>query len=251
MRRVLAVAGLVLVIGLIVAPTLPPGALLPLSIVWLAALVALARAAYTVLAQWIGRGGALAVVFVAAATPIFLTAPRLPPHLAVRLPCHRNWFWLPAWLLRSSPMGSLTFEVDGSPAKLCYGRPALRGRKMLGGSNVPFGRLWRTGANEPTTLITTSFIVVAGVPVPSGRVALYSIPGPESWELILNQATSQWGIESEYTEQVRTTELGRAIVRSETVPESLERLTFYINGTDLVLAWERTRVRIPLAPASR
>jgi len=122
---------------------------------------------------------------------------------------------------------------------------------MLGGRRIPFGRLWRTGANEPTTIITPIPLEVAEVPVPAGRATLYTIPGPESWEVILNRATSQWGIESEYTERVRAEELGRSIVRSERGAAPVERLTIAPDRrpddlVDLVLAWETTRVRIPV-----
>ncbi len=53
---------------------------------------------------------------------------------------------------RLSPLDSLTFTVGGSPVKLCYGRPSARGRTMIGGRDVAYGRLWRTGANEPTMI---------------------------------------------------------------------------------------------------
>lgn len=119
---------------------------------------------------------------------------------------------------------------------------------MLGGSRVPFGRLWRTGANEPTTIITPIGLVVAGVQIPAGRAALYSIPGPESWEIILNASTRQWGLESEYSDAVRSRELGRAIVPSEQSDRFVERLTFLPDSAGVVLAWERTRVRIPIEP---
>ena len=128
---------------------------------------------------------------------------------------------------------------------------------MLGGSRVPYGRLWRTGANEPTTLITTDSLEVAGIRVPPGRVSLYTIPGPESWELIVNAATGQWGIESEYSAAVRARELGRSILPSDSGP-FMERLMFSVeklpedsSTTALVLAWEATRLRIPLRRLSR
>jgi hypothetical protein len=154
-------------------------------------------------------------------------------------------------------MGSATASIGRARVKVCYGRPAARGRTMLGGRYVPFGQLWRTGANEPTTIITTAPLEVAGVPVPAGRTSLYSVPGPESWEIILNRGTSQWGIESEYTAAVRAGELGRGIVPSQ--PRGgphVERLEmrFEVPAADsaaLLLRWETTRVRIPVRAAPR
>ena len=248
----------VLLAGLRAAPHVPLGSLLVLSVVWYGALAVLVWSALRVLSSWIGRGGALLLVGVLALLPILLTAIRPAPELAVRLPCPRNWTWLPAWLPRSSPLGSLRFELGRAQIKLCYGRPASRGRRMLGGSRVPFGRLWRTGANEPTTLITTAPLEVAGIAVPRGRTALYSIPGPESWELILNRSTGQWGLESEYSAEVRSHELGRTVVASE-AGAPVERLIFRVSpdtrgdpdSYDLLLAWEMTRVHIPLRAALR
>jgi hypothetical protein len=255
-RRTLVAAGLVLLAGLLLAPSLPTGTLPTVSVVWLFALAALARGAYLVLHHWMRRGPALALSLLGLASPVLLTSVTTSPRVAIHLPCHRNWVWMPTWLLRSSPMGSTVFRVGGRPVKICYGRPAARGRVMLGGPRVPFGRLWRTGANEPTTIISAASLEVAGVVIPPGRHTLYTVPGPETWEIILNGATSQWGIESEYTPEIRREELGRGIVRSEIGGGYVERLTLTADprpdGTaDLVLRWESTRVRIRFRSVSR
>jgi DUF2911 family protein len=255
-RRTLLVAGLALLAGPLVGPALPIAAIFAASAAWYLALVLFAGAACALIARAAGRAVAVAVLALGLAAPIVLTAVPVPPALGVRLPCPRNWGWLPTWQLRSSPMGSVEFSVAGGPVKLCYGRPAARGRTMLGGRRIPYGRLWRTGANEPTTIITPMALEVADVTVPAGRASLYTIPGPESWEVILNRSTAQWGIESEYNPQVRAEELGRAIVRSERVATPVERLTFvpdsHADGSvDLILAWETTRVRIPVRRAHR
>src|SRR5207249_970022 len=69
---------------------------------------------------------------------------------------------------RKSPLDSLTFSVKGRPIKVCYGRPSSRGRVMIGGAEVPYGKLWRTGANEPTILFTPIALDLAGLKVPPG-----------------------------------------------------------------------------------
>lgn len=258
-RGAVVLAGLVLLAASWLAPQVSPSAIRFLSVAWLLAGGYLLFATFLILGTWVGRGSALVVVALAGLAPIALTAIPFPPALAVRAPCPRNWGWLPAWMLRSSPIASVLLPVDGTTVKVCYGRPAARGRRMLGGKYVPFGRLWRTGANEPTTIITPVALDVAGVIVPPGRASLYTVPGPETWEIILNRSTSQWGIESEYTEAVRAQELGRAIVPSEKVAEPAERLTFTVEPeaggnsrrADLVLQWEGTRVRIPVQPGPR
>jgi hypothetical protein len=251
LRWMVVAAGILLLAGLRLAPALPPAIAIPVSPIWLALLGFLLYAAYAVLGSWLRPKMAAAIVAIAALVPVAGTALHAPAELAMRLPCSRNWGWLPTWMLRSSPMGSAFVTVDGVRVKICYGRPAARGRTMLGGSKVPFGRLWRTGANEPTTIISPIGLAVAGVTVPPGRAALYTIPGPESWEIILNASTSQWGIESEYSEEVRARELGRAIVSSERSDSFVERLTFTPDSAGVVLEWERIRVRIPIGALSR
>jgi hypothetical protein len=110
---------------------------------------------------------------------------------------------------RKSPLDSLTFRVAGQPVKLCYGRPSSRGRTMLGGT-VPYGKLWRTGANEPTIFFTPVALTVAGIKVPAGQYSLYTVPGASDWEIIVNRSTRQWGEESNYTAAVQAQEVGRA-----------------------------------------
>lgn len=255
-RWIVTVSALVLLAGPRISPLVPVSWILPLSILWYLALAAFLWAGFLILSRWIGRVGAMVPLGLGVIVPILLTAVPLSPHLGVRHACPRNWTWRPTWLLRSSPMGSVTFEIGGAAVKVCYGRPAARGRTMIGGPRVPFGRLWRTGANEPTTIISERPLEVAGVAVPAGRTALYTIPGPESWEIILNGSTSQWGIESEYSDAVRARELGRAILPSNRTLDFVERLTLSAEpdregGSDLVLEWENTRVRIPIRLSSR
>jgi len=154
---------------------------------------------------------------------------------------------------RKSPLDSLTFTVGNKPVKLCYGRPSSRGRVMVGGAAVPFGKLWRTGANEPTIFYTAAPITVAGIKVGPGVYSLYSVPGATRWEIIVNRSISQWGEESNYTPQVRAKEAGRATVKSEALAEPIESFTIRAepgtNGATLILEWEKTRLRIPLKPA--
>lgn len=150
---------------------------------------------------------------------------------------------------RKSPLDSLTFNVGGQPVKICYGRPSSRGRTMLGGKDVPYGKIWRTGANEPTVFFASVPLTVAGIAVSPGVYSLYTVPGPKEWEIIVNRSVSQWGKEDQYTDQVKAQEVGRAKVKSEAVGTPIETFTIRAEpqGRDanLVLEWEKTRVKIP------
>lgn len=152
---------------------------------------------------------------------------------------------------RKSPLDSLTFTVANQAVKVCYGRPSSRGRVMLGGTNVPFGKLWRTGANEPTIFFAPIPLSIAGLKVPPGVYSLYTVPGEREWEIIVNRSISQWGKEDQYTDEVKAKELGRAKVKSEALSAPVEPFTIRAeptgkNANALVLEWEKTRVRIPV-----
>jgi hypothetical protein len=152
---------------------------------------------------------------------------------------------------RKSPLDSLTFSVAGKQVKVCYGRPSSRGRIMLGSEHVPYGKIWRTGANEPTIFFTPTPLKVAGLSVAPGTYSLYTVPGKGEWEIIVNRSTSQWGEESNYTDQVKSQEVGRAKVKSETISKPVETFTISAKpsrekAAELVLEWEKTRVRIPI-----
>ena len=166
---------------------------------------------------------------------------------------------------RVSPFDSVTFRVAGQEVKICYGRPYARGRTMIGSGSeegpiqmgeVPFGKIWRTGANEPTLLRTPIALVIAGVSVPAGTYSIYTVPGESEWEIIVNRSYSQWGHEGFYTDEIRAQEVGRGTVSSEPTDSHVE--TFTIRAEDLpdgtvhvLLEWERTRVRIPVSPGGK
>jgi hypothetical protein len=154
---------------------------------------------------------------------------------------------------RKSPLDSLTFKVSNQPVKVCYGRPSSRGRVMLGGKEVPYGKLWRTGANEPTVFFTSIPLTVAGIDVAPGVYSLYTVPGKQEWEIIVNRSIAQWGKEDNYTPEVKAQELGRAKIKSETVSAPIETFTIRAepegSNANLVLEWEKARVKIPFKAA--
>jgi hypothetical protein len=155
---------------------------------------------------------------------------------------------------RQSPLDSLTFTAGGKTVKLCYGRPSARGRRMIGGDNVPFGKLWRTGANEPTVILTPVALEIAGVKIPPGKYSIYSVPGEKEWEIIVNRSTSQWGHESAYTKDVEAQEVGRGKAPVEQLGKPVETFTITPHAVagevqHLYLDWESTRVAVPVKAA--
>ena len=126
---------------------------------------------------------------------------------------------------------------------------------MLGGAAIPYGKLWRTGANEPTIFYAPIPLTVAGIKVQPGVYSLYTVPGKTEWEVIVNRSISQWGHEDQYTPDVKAQEVGRAKVKSESVSKPVETFTIRAEpgggkSTTLLLEWEKTRVKLPVATAS-
>jgi hypothetical protein len=152
---------------------------------------------------------------------------------------------------RPSPYDSLRISVGSNQAVLCFSRPSAGGRTMIGGAAVPFGKLWRTGANEPTIIHVGFSAMIAGVHVEPGSYSIYTVPCQDEWEVIINRSITQWGIERQYTDQVRAQEVGRGKARTEKLSQHVEKLTFRAEnvsnrGADLMLEWEKTAVRIPI-----
>jgi len=152
---------------------------------------------------------------------------------------------------RPSPLDSLTFEVAGNEVKVCYGRPSARGRTMIGGDNVPFGQVWRTGANETTKIMSGAALLVGDIEVPAGMHALYTVPGESQWQIIVNRSYEQWGAERTYTDEVKAQEIGRVTVPVERIDDHVETFTIRAEprpdgSAQLVLEWEHTRVRVPM-----
>lgn len=151
---------------------------------------------------------------------------------------------------RASPLDSISFSVDGQTVKVCYGRPVARGRTMIGGSAVPLGQLWRTGANEPAMIHTPVALSIAGVQVGPGTYSLYTVPGESEWEIIVNRSYAQWGHEGRYTPEVAAQEVGRGNAPVSSPAEYRESFTITHSAGHLVLEWENTQVRVPVSSAS-
>ncbi|MCC6652203.1 MAG: DUF2911 domain-containing protein, partial [Candidatus Eisenbacteria bacterium] len=129
--------------------------------------------------------------------------------------------------------------VAGDSLWADYGRPAKRGRNVFG-EVVPFGEVWRTGANAATQLSTTRTLDFGGVLVPPGRYSVWTIPAATGWTLILNSQSGQWGTEHDAGKDVC-----RIPLDVEALPDVVERFTINVvprgAGGVLQLDWDTTR----------
>jgi tetratricopeptide (TPR) repeat protein len=145
-------------------------------------------------------------------------------------------------LPRASQHAVLTQTVGLTDITITYSRPGVKGRKIFGGL-VPYGQVWRTGANEATTIAFSDDVTINGQPLPKGTYSLHSIPGESEWTLIFNKTADQWGSYS-YDPKQDALRINVKPLHSE---KSAEWLTFSVPelSTDTAtfqLHWETVRV---------
>jgi Protein of unknown function (DUF2911) len=146
---------------------------------------------------------------------------------------------------QSSPAATADVTLKGQTISIQYSRPSMRGRKIMGGL-VPYGQVWRTGANEATQLSTPVDLTIGGANVPAGLYTLYSLVGEHNWKLIVNKQTGQSG-----TEYHQDQDLVRVDMHMGKTPAPVEQFTISWHKTgdaaaDLVFEWETTRLTVPV-----
>jgi len=147
---------------------------------------------------------------------------------------------------RPSPPASASCDLGGGKTiKTDYSSPRMKGRKIFG-ELVPFGEVWRAGANEATTFATSSDITVGGKAVPAGSYTIFTIPNADKWTLIINKKTGEWGIPYKY----ESDELVRADMKVSQLPSPMENFTIAYDktgsGCKLHMDWETTSASIAI-----
>jgi hypothetical protein len=144
---------------------------------------------------------------------------------------------------RASPHETVTGTVDGAKISVTYGRPYMKGRKIMGGL-VPYGKVWRTGADEATTLVTDKALMFGSTHLEPGTYTIYTLPDEKGWQLIINKQTGQWG--TEYNEGQ---DIARIPMKMGKTQGPVEQLTIAVNDTpaggELKLTWENTDLTVP------
>lgn len=147
---------------------------------------------------------------------------------------------------RPSPLAVVTSRYKDTYIKITYSQPHKRGRAIFGGL-VPFGQVWRTGANEATELTVTRDIKINGTDLKAGSYSLFTIPQKDAWTIIINGELGLWGAYN-YNSKL---DVARFDVPVTPVTEFIyEAFTILIDPrnarADLVLAWDRSKVIIPI-----
>ncbi len=148
--------------------------------------------------------------------------------------------------LRPSPLALAQYKTETCYLKLTYGQPMRKGREIFG-KLEPYGKIWRTGANEATELTITKEVKLAGRSVRPGTYTLFTIPNPDSWTIVLNSELGQWGAFNYKAEN----DYLRVDVPVQKNDQIYEALTFRFEeteaGADLHLMWDDVRLRIPFS----
>lgn len=146
---------------------------------------------------------------------------------------------------RASAHESVTATIGGKKVTIEYGRPQMKGREIFG-KLVPYGQVWRTGADEATTLTTEGDLMLGQLHVPAGTYALFTIPGEKEWTLIVNKTAKQWGA-FKYDSGA---DLGRARMSVKSLSSPVEVFTIAIepkgNSGTLKMSWASTEASIPM-----
>jgi Protein of unknown function (DUF2911) len=148
---------------------------------------------------------------------------------------------------RPSPPAKAACELAGGKTiTVDYSSPRAKGRKIFGGL-VPYGEVWRAGANEATTFVTTTDVMVGGSHVPAGSYTIFTIPNKDKWTLIISKKTGEWGIPYPGADQ----DLARVDMKVSAAPSPAENFTIAFDkaasGCTLRMEWETTRATVDIS----
>ncbi|MDI9311151.1 MAG: DUF2911 domain-containing protein [Limnohabitans sp.] len=148
---------------------------------------------------------------------------------------------------QASPKADVFQTVGLTDIEINYHRPSMKGRVVFG-DLVPFGKVWRTGANENTTISFSEDVLVNGMSLKKGKYAIYTIPNLDNWDIMFYTDTNNWGNPEKWDDAKVALKVN---VRSEIINKPIETFTIAINNTDLNFAtldfsWERTFVSLKI-----
>lgn len=137
---------------------------------------------------------------------------------------------------RPSPPATATAVVNGTTVTIDYSRPSAKGRPVFG-TLVPYGQVWRTGANEATTFTVSKAVKIEGKTLPAGKYGLFTIPTATAWTVIFNKVPNQWGA-FKYS---AADDILRVSVPAKKTAAPVEQFDITVNKSGVVaLKWENT-----------
>lgn len=146
---------------------------------------------------------------------------------------------------RPSPPRQASGTVGTAGIVIDYGSPSVKGREIWGGL-IPYGEVWRTGANEATTFEVTEDVLIEGQPLPAGKYALFTIPGEDSWTVIFNRVHEQWGAGNYDPAE----DALRVEVTPQPLGEPVEAMEITLEDGQFVLRWANLAVPVQVGSPS-
>ena len=145
-----------------------------------------------------------------------------------------------------SPTQTVKQDFGISSVELIYSRPGMKGRKIFG-DLVPWGKVWRTGANQATRIKFNDDVMIGGQPLKAGEYALYTVPNENEWDIIINKGSENWG-----TVYKKEDDILRVKAKPTKLNDAVESFTMQFENvkptsTDLKIMWDKTAVAIPIA----
>ena len=145
-----------------------------------------------------------------------------------------------------SPTAKITQDFSTSSIEISYSRPSMRGRKIFG-DVVPYGKVWRTGANAATKIKIGEDLEIAGHKLKAGEYAVYTIPNKDKWEIIFNTGIGNWGTDGYGTEN----DVARFTVKPSSIDGNCQTFTILITDITFTtckieMVWERTKIVLPV-----
>ena len=136
----------------------------------------------------------------------------------------------------ASPPATVTGKIGQTTITIKYNQPAVKGRNVWAGDLAPYGKVWRTGADNSTSIELDKDVTIEGKALAAGKYALFTIPGEKEWVIIFNKKIA-WGAYSYKQEE----DVLRVTVKPM-ANEMTERVTFAVNSDNVSLAWEKVKV---------
>jgi hypothetical protein len=144
-----------------------------------------------------------------------------------------------------SPPAETSATIGGKKVLIKYSSPRMHGRKIMGGL-VPFGQVWRTGADSATSMTTEANLEIGSLKIPKGNYTIYTIPQANEWTLIISKELGQWG-----TEYHPKLDLGRTKMSVKTLDKPVEAFQLEVKSQGgntglLTMTWEKTQASVPI-----
>lgn len=154
------------------------------------------------------------------------------------------FFGLKTFTKSKSPAETAKFDQNGLTVQVDYCRPYKKGREIFG-KLLPYGEVWRTGANEATIFDVKQDIKVGDKTLKAGKYTLWTIPNADKWTIILNSETGQWG--TNYDEKKDVLRVDVPVGKSAEMMEQFKiDFAAATTGAEMILRWDNTEVKVPI-----